>query len=45
MSGRFNANDVDLSRNFDCNWQASALWQNKKVSGGNAVFSEPESVA
>ncbi|MFA6006759.1 MAG: M14 family metallopeptidase [Candidatus Paceibacterota bacterium] len=42
---RFNANTVDLNRNFDCNWQASGVWQNKKVSGGSAPFSEPESQA
>ena len=45
VSGRFNANNVDLSRNFDCEWQTNALWQNKPVSGGATVFSEPESVA
>jgi hypothetical protein len=45
MSGRFNANTVDLNRNFDCDWQASAKWQNKTVSGGTAAFSEPESQA
>lgn len=44
-AGRFNANDVDLSRNFDCDWKSSALWQNKTVSGGTQVFSEPESIA
>lgn len=44
-SGRFNANNVDLNRNFDCDWQSSAKWQNTKVSGGNSVFSEPESLA
>ena len=44
-AGRFNANNVDLSRNFDCDWQASALWQSRAVSGGSAAFSEPESQA
>ncbi|MDO8557331.1 MAG: M14 family zinc carboxypeptidase [Candidatus Jorgensenbacteria bacterium] len=44
-SGRFNANNVDLNRNFDCDWQESAKWQNTKVSGGSSVFSEPESLA
>jgi hypothetical protein len=44
-AGRFNANQVDLNRNFDCDWQASAKWQNKTVSGGQTVFSEPESQA
>lgn len=45
VSGRFNANTVDLNRNFDCDWQAKGVWQNKQVSGGTAVFSEPESAA
>ena len=44
-SGRFNGNNVDLNRNFDCDWQTSATWQNKTVSGGTTVFSEPESQA
>lgn len=44
-SGRFNANEVDLNRNFDCDWQATGKWQNKTVSGGETVFSEPESQA
>lgn len=43
--GRFNANDVDLNRNFDCDWQTVGKWQNKTVSGGSEVFSEPESRA
>ena len=43
--GRFNSNNVDLSRNFDCDWQTNAKWQNKAVSGGSAVFSEAESLA
>lgn len=45
ISGRFNANNVDLNRNFDCDWQPSGVWQNKTVSGGKAAFSEPESDA
>lgn len=45
ISGRFNANGVDLNRNFDCDWQASAKWQNTTVSGGSSAFSEPESLA
>lgn len=44
-SGRFNANDVDLNRNFDCKWQPEAVWQTKEVSGGSSAFSEPEAKA
>jgi len=36
---------VDINRNFDCDWQASAVWQKTKVSGGSKAFSEPESLA
>ncbi|MEK7552068.1 MAG: M14 family metallopeptidase [Patescibacteria group bacterium] len=45
VAGRFNGNTVDLNRNFDCDWQATGKWQSKDVSGGDAVFSEPESQA
>ena len=45
VSGRFNAHTVDLNRNFDCDWKASGVWQNKTVDGGGAAFSEPESQA
>ncbi len=45
ISGRFNANNVDLSRNFDCDWQSAGIWQKTTVSGGSEVFSEPESLA
>jgi len=45
IAGRFNGNKVDLSRNFDCDWQANGTWQNTPVSGGSAAFSEPESQA
>ncbi|MFA5386444.1 MAG: M14 family metallopeptidase [Candidatus Paceibacterota bacterium] len=44
-AGRFNANDVDLNRNFDCDWQSKGVWQNTTVSGGSKVFSEKESQA
>lgn len=41
-SGRFNANNVDLNRNFDCNWKPKGIWKSKTVSGGSSAFSEPE---
>lgn len=41
-SGRFNANEVDLNRNFDCKWQPKSTWQSKVVSAGTGAFSEPE---
>ena len=43
--GRFNANNVDLNRNFACEWQATGMWQDKEVSGGKEAFSEPEAQA
>lgn len=45
ISGRFNANNVDLSRNFDCDWQTKGVWMTTPVSGGSKVFSEAESIA
>ena len=45
IAGRLNADQVDINRNFDCDWQASAVWQKTKVSGGSKAFSEPESLA
>lgn len=45
MSARFNSNEVDLSRNFDCEWKSQGVWQKKAVSGGKKAFSEPESMA
>jgi hypothetical protein len=44
-SGRFNANKVDLNRNFDCKWKPKSAWQAKIVSAGSAPFSEPEAEA
>jgi predicted deacylase len=44
-SGRFNADGVDLNRNFDCKWKPTSTWQSKTVSAGKAVFSEPEAAA
>ncbi|MEK7552922.1 MAG: M14 family metallopeptidase, partial [Patescibacteria group bacterium] len=44
-AGRFNANEVDLNRNFDCEWQPESTWRAKRVSAGTAPFSEPEAAA
>ncbi len=41
--GRFNANGVDLNRNFDCNWEPESTWRGQIVSAGTEPFSEPES--
>jgi Zinc carboxypeptidase len=40
--GRFNANGVDLNRNFNCKWQSKSTWRGKEVSAGTGAFSEPE---
>ena len=45
IPGRFNANKVDLNRNFDCKWMPKSTWQQNVVSGGKSAFSEPESLA
>lgn len=45
ISGRFNGSNVDLNRNFDCEWQAKGTWQSREVSGGTTPFSEPEALA
>lgn len=45
ISGRFNANGVDLNRNFDCKWQKESTWRSKAVSAGTKPFSEPEARA
>lgn len=45
IAGRFNDNDVDLNRNFDCDWAATSMWRSTEVSGGDAPFSEPEAKA
>ena len=43
--GRYNAQGVDLNRNWDCDWEAVAWWQDQPVSGGRKAFSEPETRA
>ncbi len=43
--GRFNANRVDLNRNFDCKWKPDSMWKGNVVSAGDGPFSEPEAVA
>ena len=43
--GRFNANEVDLNRNFDCKWKPESVWREQLVSAGTAPFSEPEAQA
>lgn len=45
IAGRFNGNEVDINRNFDCKWQAEGTWQSRKVSAGSQPFSEPEAQA
>lgn len=47
LLGRLNANNVDLNRNWDCNWIADPLWHGASLSGagGAAPFSEPETRA
>lgn len=44
-TGRFNANDVDLNRNFNCKWAPKSSWRGNVVSAGSAAFSEPEAAA
>lgn len=44
-SGRFNAHDVDLNRNFDCKWKPKGTWKSRVVSAGTGAFSEPETMA
>ena len=43
--GRFNANRVDLNRNWDCDWSPQAQWRDQIVSAGSAPMSEPETRA
>lgn len=43
--GRFNARGVDLNRNWDCTWSATARWGGRTVDPGSGPFSEPETRA
>lgn len=44
-TGRLNAHNVDLNRNFDCKWKPKSSWRGNVVSAGTSAFSEPEAVA
>ena len=43
--GRLNAKQVDLNRNWDCDWRPEAVWRDNPISGGTTPFSEPETKA
>jgi hypothetical protein len=45
LPGRFNGRGVDLNRNWNCNWSSAAVWRDRPISGGEAPFSESETVA
>ena len=45
IAGRLNPNEVDLNRNWDCEWKRNALWGEKSVKGGSGPFSELETQA
>ena len=42
LEGRVNARQVDLNRNWDCNWSPEAVWRDQKLSAGSEPFSELE---
>jgi carboxypeptidase T len=44
-AGRFNANGVDLNRNWACDWSRDAYWREYEVDPGPRAFSEPETQA
>ncbi len=44
-TGRFNANGVDLNRNWGCDWSPDAYWRNRRVDPGVHAFSEAETQA
>ncbi|MEO0562072.1 MAG: M14 family metallopeptidase [Chloroflexota bacterium] len=45
VAGRFNANGVDLNRNWSCGWQPDARWSGGPVDPGARPFSELETQA
>jgi hypothetical protein len=45
IKGRLNANQVDLNRNWDYQWQMTATHGIWPVSAGRRPFSEPETIA
>jgi len=45
LRGRFNANNVDLNRNWACGWSTEAEFGGGLVDAGAQPFSEPETLA
>jgi hypothetical protein len=45
LAGRLNARQVDLNRNWGCEWADTATFHNTPVSPGSRPFSEPETLA
>lgn len=43
--GRTNGHEVDLNRNWDCNWEPTGFWRTQPISGGDVPFSETESTS
>ena len=41
-AGRFNANGVDLNRNWNCDWTPVGYWRNQEVDAGSGPESERE---
>lgn len=42
FDSRFNSNNVDLNRNWGCNWSEQALWRTIPIEPGPFPFSEVE---